>query len=112
MRIIDSLDRKNAGRVYFDLWCRSFDDYVIEVRDEYDAAFSSGYEGQRAIRSWRERIEVLESLGFIRTKTAPHGSYRYVLMLDPHEVIKKLNENGKIAEDEWLALKALLASIG
>lgn len=44
VRIIDSLDKKTAGKVYLDLWCRAFDDYVIEVRDEYEAAFCSGYE--------------------------------------------------------------------
>jgi hypothetical protein len=112
VRIIDTLDKKNAGRVYLDLWCRSYDDYVIEVRDEYEAAFASGYEGQRAIRSWRERIEVLEQWGFVRTKTAPHGAYRFILVLDPHLVIGGLHKNEKIPEEEWLALIALLASIG
>lgn len=112
LRIIDTLDKKSAGRVYLDLWCRAFDDYVVEVRDEYEAAFASGYDGQRAIRSWRERVEVLESLGFVRTKTTPHGAYRYILILDPHKVIAALEEKGKISEEDSLAMKALLLSIG
>ena len=76
VRIIDEIDRKNAGRVYFDLWCRSFDDYLIEIRDEYEAAYSSGYDGQRAVRTWRERMGVLDGAGFIRTQRASHGAYR------------------------------------
>lgn len=112
LSIIDTLDRKTAGRVYLDLWCRAFDDYVVEVRDEYEAAFSSGYQGQRAIRTWRERLDVLERLGFIRTKKTPHGAYRYVLILEPHQVIADLQAKGKLSEEASLALKAQLLSIG
>jgi hypothetical protein len=112
LRIIDSLDKKTAGRVYLDLWCRAFDDYVVEVRDEYEAAFASGYEGQRAIRTWRERLDVLERLGFIRTTKTPHGAYRYVLILEPHQVIADLQAKGKLSEEASLVLKAQLLSIG
>jgi hypothetical protein len=112
IKIIDELDKKKAGRVYFDLWARAFDDYVVEVRDEYEAAFSSGYERQRAVRSWRERIDVLEQYGFVRTKATPHGAYRYVLILDPHKIINTLEDAGAVAEENSLALKALLISIG
>ena len=112
MSIIDVLDKKNAARVYFDLWCRSFDDYVIEVRDEYEAAFSSGYQGQRAIRSWRERVNILEILGFIKTYKASHGAYRLILILDPHVVVEGLHEGGRVKDEMWLALRSLLISIG
>ena len=112
MRIIDSLDKKNAARVYFHFWCHSFDDYVIEVKDEYEAAFSSGYEGQRAIRSWRERVEILENLGFVKTYKASHGAYRLVLILEPHAVIEGLHKKGLLKEDMWVTLRALMVSIG
>jgi hypothetical protein len=112
LRLIDHLDKQSASRVYLDLWCRAFDDYVIEVRDEYDAAFMSGYDGQRAIRTWRERIAVLDRYGFVRTHTTPHGSYRYVLVLDPHPVIEALRENGKVDDSTWIAYRSLLISIG
>jgi hypothetical protein len=94
------------------LWCRAFDDYVVEVRDEYEAAHSSGYEGQRAIRTWRERLDVLQRLGFVLTKKTPYGAYRYVLILDPHQVIDDLILKGKLSEEDRLALKAQLLSIG
>jgi hypothetical protein len=112
MRIIDDLDRKNAGRVYFDLWCRSFDDYVIEVRDEFEAAFSSGYDGQRAIRSWRERIAILEGFGFIKAYKASHGAYRMILVLDPHPIVERLHKEKEVPDEDWLALRALMISIG
>lgn len=112
MRIIDEIDRVNAGRVYFDLWCRSFDDYVIEIRDEYDAAYSSGYSGQRAVRSWRERVAVLESVGFVKAQRASHGAYRLILVVDPHRTVEKLHAKKKVTEESWMALNALMISIG
>jgi hypothetical protein len=98
--------------VYLDLWCRAFDDYVVEVRDEYEMAFSSGYDGQRAIRTWRERVTVLEHLGFVRAKTTSYGAYRYILILEPHRVIADLREDEKIGDEVNLALHAQLLSIG
>jgi hypothetical protein len=56
--------QQDEARRRLDLWCRAFDDYVVEVRDEYEAAFSSGYEGQRAIRTWRERLDVPRTARF------------------------------------------------
>jgi hypothetical protein len=66
----------------------------------------------KPVRSWRERVEVLENLGFVRAKTTPHGSYRYILILDPHKVIDNLEKTGKISEEHGLALNTLLISIG
>ena len=112
MRIIDGLDPKNAGRVYFDLWCRGFDDAFIDVKDEYEFAFSSGYDGQRAIRSWRERIAVLKNFNFIDVQRAPHGSYRYLLILDPHPVIEALHDGGDVDDEDMTALTSYMMSIG
>ncbi|MCW5713131.1 MAG: hypothetical protein KIT43_01265 [Bauldia sp.] len=112
LRIVDGLDAKKAGRVYFDLWCRAFDDFVIEVRDEFELAFSAGYEGQRAVRSWRERIAVLTDAGFVKTYRAPHGAPRMIVVLDPHPVVAERNRRGLVAAEDWLALQSLLVSIG
>jgi hypothetical protein len=110
MRIIDSLDQKSAGRVYFDLWCRAFEDFFIEIKDEEGAAYSAGYSGQRAVRSWRERIEVLEEFGFVKTRQTPYGAYRYILVLEPHAVIAKLGD--KVNEHDRWALRDVLMTVG
>jgi hypothetical protein len=111
-RTINDLDSKNAGNVYVDLWCRAFDDSLIEVRDEHEVAFASGYDGKRAVRSWRERIEVLETLGFIKLHKGPTGNYRHILLLDPHPVIETLNSQGKLPEALYLPIKTMLIQIG
>lgn len=112
MKIIDSLDSKKAGRTYFDLWCRAFDDYVIDLRDEAEAAYQSGYSGQRAVRSWRERVDILEQNGFIKLKKGPTGTYRYILLLDPHDVVDELNNKSKIDTNDYEFFRAHMINIG
>ncbi len=115
MTLIDALaDKgKDAGRVYFDLWGRAFDDYLVEVSDEEAFAFSSGYSHPgRNVRSWRERVHVLENLGFLQI--SPRGSkrYGYILLLDPHKVIKKLHQQGKVTPNWWGAYTKRASEIG
>lgn len=104
--------KKRLGDVYLDLWCRSFDDMVIDVRDEHEAAFSSGFSGSRGIAAWRERIAGLEELGFIRcARNLSHG-LRYVLLLDPHPVMEELNGRDVISPDIYDSYRHLMLQIG
>lgn len=112
MFAIDQVDARNAGRVYFDLWCRAFDDYVVEIKDESEAAFASGYKGQRAVRSWRERVDVLEKYGFVKVHKGPNGTYRYIALLDPHRVIDELETRGLVDEKIVSALRIQMIEIG
>jgi hypothetical protein len=101
------------GCWYFELWCRAYDDYFIEVTDVEAFAFSAGfiYKG-RNVRSWEERVKILASLGFI--KVAPNGSKKqgYVLLLDPHKVIKHLHQSGKVPQEWWGAYTKRASEIG
>lgn len=98
-------DRKkghDVSRTYFELWCRAFDDYLVEVNDVEAFAFSAGFVSKsRNVRSWEERVKVLAELGFIRV--APSGTRKqaYVLLVDPHRVVKSLRDAGKIPQDWW-----------
>jgi len=109
-------DRKkghDVSRTYFELWCRPFDDYLIEVTDVEAFAFSAGFVSKgRNVRSWEERVKVLADLGFI--KVAPNGSRKqgYILVVDPHRVVKKLKEDGKIPNDWWGAYTKRASEIG
>src|SRR5215475_60628 len=49
---------KNPSRVYSELWFRTYDDKLVEVKDEDEFAYASGL----SVRRWRERIDVLEKL--------------------------------------------------
>jgi len=77
MTLIEQLADRRKGhdvsRTYFELWCRAFDDYFIEVSDVEAFAFAAGFVSKgRNVRSWEERISTLEELGFVRV--APNGS--------------------------------------
>jgi len=114
MSLIDDLGGgKDASRVYFDLWCRQMDDCFVEVTDEETFAYSSGYyTAGRNVRSWRERMDILDRLGFV--KVNPNGSrkYGYVLLLHPHGVVKTLQEQGKIPPNWWGAYTKRATEVG
>jgi len=105
MTLIDLLKPgKDASRVYLELWCRQFDDSFVQIDDEEGLAYSCGYmTPTRNVRSLRERLELLEELGFIEIK--PNGSrkYGYVLLLHPHKVAKNIRERNSNPEirDKW-----------
>lgn len=113
LTLIDHLQNgKDASRVYFDRWCRAFDDYYIEVSDEQAFSYSSGYVSGRGIRTWRERIKVLEKYGFIRiqkTGTKPYGA---IFVVDPHKAMKQLHEKGEVPKNWWAAFSQRAAEIG
>jgi hypothetical protein len=91
MAIIDSLSKnKPAGQTYFVLWCRAWDESMLTIEIPQIFAAETGFTGERALTTWRERMKTLKQLGFIDTKTGASGEYHYVLILNPHLVIRKL----------------------
>jgi hypothetical protein len=113
LTLIDHLQKgKDASRVYFDLWCRAFDDYLIEVSDQEALAYSAGYTSGRNVRTWRERILVLEKFGFIRIEASGTKRYANIFIVDPHKVVKKLHEQGHVPKNWWNAFNHRAAEIG
>ena len=101
-------------RVYLDLWCRSWDEGIIEGIDPDAAAFSSGYKGTRATRTWSEHMNELMKLGFI--KIAPHGNSAigHVLLVNPLDVVEELRgrKGIHISEEWWNAYLTRADAIG
>ncbi len=95
----------DPSMVYIDLWTRAFDESMVTVNDEMECAFSSGYIGNRAIRTWRERMETLEKLGFIECRPIGSRKFGQVLILDPLRVCAELKERSpeKVSEEWWTA---------
>jgi hypothetical protein len=69
---------RDVSRVYLELMARHMDGGIVEIGNEGDHAFGSGYTGTRAIRTWCERMQLLERLGFIRSKQVGNQRYRLV----------------------------------
>ncbi len=106
MTLIDHLspkERGKASRVYHELWCRAYDEGLVELGDEAEHAYAAGYTSQtRGVRSWRERVDTLSQLGFIRIKPKPTKKYGYVLIVHPDIAVGTLRKKDpKQIPDGW-----------
>jgi hypothetical protein len=94
--IIDDLTKGGpAGMTYFELWCRSFDEMYVSLSKSKELAFSSGFVGQRAERTWAEKIRKLAELGFIKIRDGQAGPLSHALIMNPYLVIKKMHQDGQ-----------------
>lgn len=91
----------DPSMVYLDLWSRMFDEAIITVTDEETYAFSSGYTGTRAVRTWRERILRLSELGFIKVKPEGLREIGQILVLNPLSICSRLKKTTGNVPDEW-----------
>lgn len=95
MRGIDVLTKgKPASNTYFALWVNTFDMMYVEGKDEHMLALESGFEGPRAVSTWRSRMASLKTLGFIDVRGGHYGPYSNILIWDPHLVMRRLKEVG------------------
>lgn len=93
MNIIDSLSKNQpAGQAYFVLWCRAFDESLVVIENPSAFAAESGFTGERALTTWRQRMRSLQELGFIDCKDGASGPFHYVLLHNPHTVARKLKD--------------------
>jgi hypothetical protein len=94
---------RDVSRVYLELMARHMDAGVIEIGNESDHAYASGYTGTRAIRTWHERMQLLEKLGFIRSKQVGNQRYKLVLLVDPFQAVVNLRKQGRVTDAWWEA---------
>jgi hypothetical protein len=92
-------------RVYVELLARHIDEGVIHMAADEDHAFASGYAGERGVRSWRERMRVLEGAGVIKSRSMGARKYAYVLLVHPSVYVASLREQGKVDDDWWRAYR-------
>jgi hypothetical protein len=93
MNIIDSLSKNQpAGRVYLGLWARAFDESLLVIENPASLAAESGFTGERAVTTWRQRMATLQNLGFIDAKPGSSGDFHYVLIFNPHRVVWALKD--------------------
>jgi hypothetical protein len=95
--------KKNPSSVYLDLISRQRGEGVIEMAHEADHAFAAGYEGKRAVRTWQERMRILEDNGFIRAVEVGNQRYRYVAIVHPTTAVQHLRDNKTIPDKWWNA---------
>lgn len=115
LQIMDSLSKgKPVSSTYFELWCRAYDECFVVLNKPQELAFHSGFFGQRAQVTWKDRIRALAELGFINVRPGPSGEMSYALIYNPYHVIKKHHEKKHpgITTDLSNALAARAIEIG
>lgn len=97
---------KDPSKVYLELWSRHLGEGLIEMGHEADHAYAAGYYGSRAVRTWQERMQILEDVGFICTVKVGNQKYRYVGLVHPTVAVQKLRDASKIDDPWWHAYLA------
>lgn len=96
--IIDDLAKKEtgksqaAGKTYFGLWCRVWDENLLIIENETAYALEAGYPGERNTTTWRSHMRVLQRLGFIEVRDGAYGPFNYVLLLNPYIILRGLKD--------------------
>ncbi|HEV2351548.1 MAG TPA: hypothetical protein VG028_17085 [Terriglobia bacterium] len=97
----DLSGRCDPTRVYLELWSRHFSGGIIEMKHEGDHAYAAGYVGNRGVRTWQERMKILEKNGFIKVQQIGNQQYAYVLLVHPTTAINQLRNAGKVPDIWW-----------
>jgi hypothetical protein len=114
MSIMDDMSGKGypVGQTYFEMWSRLYDELFLTLNRNEEMAFHSGFEGQRAVRTWKDRVQRLSDLGFIGLQPGPNGDQSYAIFFNPYHVIKRAFISGRVAQNKWKALLIRANEIG
>jgi len=114
LSIMDEMSEKGfpVGRTYFELWSRLREEGFLTLNRQEEMAFHAGFEGQRALRTWRDRIHRLAELGFIGLKSGAFGDLSYAVVYNPFHVIKRAYLAGLVPANKYQALLMRANEIG
>lgn len=115
LTIMDEMSKgKPVSSTYIELWCRTFDEMVVSLSKAREMATHSGFSGQRAERTWRDRMKILQQLGFISIVGGSSGAMSYALLLNPYHVIERYKREKLpgLRQDAYFALAARAIEIG
>jgi len=106
MNSMDHLSGKGfpVGQVYLDLWCRTMDEGFLQLNRPEEMAFHSGFSGQRAVRTWKDRMKRLAELGFLGIIPGPLGDMSFAILYNPFHVLKRAHLAGALPENYWRSL--------
>lgn len=113
--IMDDLSKgQPVSSTYLELWCRTFDECFVTLSKPREMAFHAGFDGQRAERTWRSRLDILDRLNFISLKEGSSGPASYALLWNPYKVIKDHFESKTpgLRQDKYNALLERMSEIG
>jgi hypothetical protein len=113
MQAIDAQSKgQPAGHVLLCLWIRAPDHPLLTIDAPAAFATEAGFEGERAVDTWRRRMRTLRDLGFIEAKKGSSGDFHYVLLLNPNLGVEKLHRQNKTQTAFYGRFRDRLIDIG
>ena len=99
--------RNDIRQVYLDLLARHWYEGVVEMADESDHVFASGFgAGESGVRQWRKCMADLEAIGLIKAAKEGNNKYGVVMLMHPTAVIQRLRDDGKLDAGWWSAYRS------
>jgi hypothetical protein len=115
LSIMDDLSGKGfpVSRTYLELWSRvRIEESFLALNRPEEMAFHAGFEGQRALRTWKDRMQRLANLGLIGVKPGPLGDLSYAVIYNPYHHIRRAYLAGRVHENKWQALVIRANEVG
>lgn len=98
---------------YLELYCRNWGQAIVEITDEEAHALRAGYyTAKRSLRSWQERMKILEEQGFVEVRERSVRGIGYVMLRHPDLVICELRQQRKVEDRLWLAYQETCREFG
>lgn len=113
MQIIDSVSKgQPAGHTLFCLWARSPDQPLISIESPATFAAEAGFQGERAVDTWRRRMKTLKEHAFIDARKGPSGDFHYVLLLNPNVAVERMKSWNQVQDTLYTRFVDRLLDIG
>ena len=94
MQAVDAQSKgQPAGHTLFCLWARSPDHPLVTIENPATFASEAGFDGERAVDTWRRRMKRLQELQLIQPKKGPSGDFHHVLLLNPNVAVEWMYKN-------------------
>jgi hypothetical protein len=93
--------KSDLSRVYLELLARHRDSGIVEMVSPGEHSYAARYIGPRAVRTWQERMKLLEGLGFIKSVQGGNQQYKYVMLVHPTIAVKALYDQDKVSKNWW-----------
>lgn len=108
----DQTKGQPAGHTLFCLWARSPDHPLVTIENPATFASEAGFDGERAVDTWRRRMKRLEALNLIQPKRGPSGDFHFVLLLNPNVAIEWMKSQGLVQQGLYARFIDRLIEVG
>jgi hypothetical protein len=113
MQAIDMQSKGNpAGHTLMCLWARSPDTPFLTIENPATFAAEAGFQGERAVDTWRKRMKRLRELSMIQTKPGPSGDFHYVLLINPNAAVEWMRTQGWVQDGLYARFIDRLMEVG